>query len=203
MAGGGRATSRASSGAARLVLSAEDPCRRSTPTPGARVVELEARKELALWHFSYDSVSDMVEKANRYSTVEATQRAARRRRRPSASRAFRAGVMRTWREYLLGRGYRDGWVGMTVAFSRSFYRYIEKVKQWDEPQVSARMASYARAKARLLEGYGPGVHVPDDDGATETQATEDPPRSLHFDECSRRLRPGAHASAANVWNCSR
>jgi glycosyltransferase involved in cell wall biosynthesis len=123
------------------------------PAEDARVLELDARKELAIWHFSYHSVTDMVEKANRYSAIQAGQRASARPRRPNPRRALKAGLSRFWKEYLLGRGYRDGWVGVTVGITRAYFLFIEKVKQWDEPRVPDRLATYERTKARLLEGY--------------------------------------------------
>jgi glycosyltransferase involved in cell wall biosynthesis len=126
---------------------------------GSRVLELEARKDLAIWHFSYHSVADLVGKADRYSTISATQRAAARTRHPNARRALKAGAGRLWREYIRGRGYRDGWVGLTVGLTRAYFVFVERVKQWDEPAVAARLASYDRAKSRLLEGYG-GAGLP-------------------------------------------
>jgi glycosyltransferase involved in cell wall biosynthesis len=123
------------------------------PVKGARVLEMEPRKDLAIWHFSYHSVGDMVDKANRYSGFEAGQRADRKVPRPDVKRALKAGGTRFWREYLRGRGYQDGWVGLTVGITRAFYAYMEKVKQWDEPRVADRLRSYDRTKAKLLDGY--------------------------------------------------
>jgi glycosyltransferase involved in cell wall biosynthesis len=110
------------------------------PADGARVLELEARKELAIWHFSYHSVRDLVEKANRYSSIQARQRAEARARkagirRPNPRRALLAGGSKLWAEYVMGGGYRDGWAGLVVGLTRAYFGFIERVKQWDEPRV--------------------------------------------------------------------
>jgi glycosyltransferase involved in cell wall biosynthesis len=144
------------------------------PVRGARRLLLPARKDLAVWHFSYHSLTDMVEKANRYSSVEARQRAERRRRartrpRPRPRAALVAAARRLWREYIRGGGYRDGIAGLAIGVTRAYYSFLETAKEWDEPRIAERLAAYDRVRSTLLAGFGPGPA----EGASEPARPED------------------------------
>ncbi len=119
------------------------------PQPGARRLLLPEAEDGALWHFSYDSLEDLVEKTNRYTSVEARQRVGRSRPM-SAKRLFRGAAKSFWREYVRGGGRRDGHAGLLVAVIRSFYWFLMVGKTWDEPARRTRLEAYERSKAQLL-----------------------------------------------------
>ena len=125
------------------------------PRADARRLSIPGREDHALWHYSYDSFDDLMEKTNRYTTVEARQR--KRLRRASVRGLFRGAVKSFWGEYIRGGGLRDGSTGLSVAVIRAFYRFLIEVKTWDEPARLSRLAEYEDSKAQLL-----GLDVSDD-----------------------------------------
>ena len=120
------------------------------PAPGARVIELDAREELALWHYSYHDLDDLVEKTNRYTSVEARQAGTKKRRRARPLHMVRETGRNLWDEYLSQQGYRDGTAALAVAVTRAYYRFLALAKTWDEPAAATRLADYEASKRRLL-----------------------------------------------------
>jgi glycosyltransferase involved in cell wall biosynthesis len=125
------------------------------PRPDARLRNVPARERLAIWHFSYGDVETLVEKVNRYTTIEARQAAERGERPPASARRFLASAGRWfWRSYVRDRGYRDGTGGLVLAVSRTYYRFIRAAKQWEAPRMAARRDSVARFRDALVAEHG-------------------------------------------------
>jgi glycosyltransferase involved in cell wall biosynthesis len=122
------------------------------PVPGARPFVLPARKDLAIWHFSYHSLSDLMEKTNRYTSIQARQQLERRPLRVRPYGLFRKAAGNLWREYIRGRGYRDGMAGLTVGVIKAFYWFLVAAKHWDEPRIEARLRLHDAVRERLLAG---------------------------------------------------
>jgi glycosyltransferase involved in cell wall biosynthesis len=129
-----------------------------TPRPDARKVPADATPEMAIWHFSYPSVEILMEKTDRYTTIQARQ-ALEKGRRPSGHvKWFFGDALRyAWREYIRGRGYRDGTAGMIVTVSRIYYRFLVRAKMWDMLRTDARMRNRDRIRDRLLHEHEPGA----------------------------------------------
>lgn len=93
----------------------------------------------AIWQFPFKNMSEVMHKANRYSTLGA-QRIAERRL--SMGSALAHGIWAFVKHYLFKFGFLDGWAGFVIAlqsFESTFYRYvkaleIEKGTQWQEPK---------------------------------------------------------------------
>jgi glycosyltransferase involved in cell wall biosynthesis len=120
------------------------------PAKGARVVELPWTEQMAIWHYSYHSLEDLVEKSNRYSSVEARQAGTKRSSRANPLGMLRAAGRNLWDEYLRDGGYRDGTAALAVAVTRAYYRFLVLAKTWDEPAARHRVADYERSKRELL-----------------------------------------------------
>jgi len=120
------------------------------PVAGARILELPWREEMAIWHYSYHSLEDLVEKSNRYSSVEARQAGVKRNRKARPLPMLKAAAENLWDEYIKGRGYRDGTAALTVAVTRAYYRFLVLAKTWDEPGAGDRLAHHEASKRRLL-----------------------------------------------------
>jgi glycosyltransferase involved in cell wall biosynthesis len=128
----------------------------------SRVLRLPPVPEFTLWHLSYHSISDLVEKTNRYTTYHAIARRASGRGEPRPKDVVYAFVRRLWRDYISARGYRAGMAGLTVGLTNAFYDMLEMAKRWDEPRVAARLDDYDRIRADLLSGWADGeVDGPD------------------------------------------
>ncbi len=124
------------------------------PVAGARLRNVPPGLELAIWHFSYPDVETLVEKVNRYTTIEARQAAERGERPPGSPRRFLLSAGRWfWRSYLRDRGYRDGTGGLILAVSRAYYRFLRAAKAWERPRVAARQAEVLAVRERLVREY--------------------------------------------------
>ncbi len=55
-----------------------------------------------------------------------------------------------WRQYVRGRGYRDGTMGLAVALTRTYYRVLTAAKLWELPRQQARAAEVRAVRERLL-----------------------------------------------------
>ncbi len=77
-------------------------------------------------HYSYSSISELIIKADRYSTLFASNNAGKKSSSPV--KAFFNGIYSFFRTYILKQGFRDGYVGLVIAFSHmvtNFYKYIK------------------------------------------------------------------------------
>ena len=128
------------------------------PAPGTRRHKLAADPGLAIWHFPGGNLSDLVRKVDRYTDIEARQAYARRRRVDHPIQLFPEAIRFFWRQYLRGRGYRDGTMGLAVAITRTYYRVLTAAKLWELPRSKARAAQVALLRERLLARWEADDH---------------------------------------------
>lgn len=91
-------------------------------TDGLKMKELKGNVE----HYSYNTISQFIIKADRYSTLFATNNVGKKTSTPT--KAFFNGLYSFFRTYILKQGFRDGYVGLVIAFSHmvtNFYKYIK------------------------------------------------------------------------------
>jgi len=100
------------------------------PKVVGRVLDLEAREDLAIEHFGYDSISQFLERQNRYSEVE-------------AKNLFSLGIKFSWfnffwmptREFLVRfirhAGFLDGFYGFFLTILMMIYKVTVIVKLWE------------------------------------------------------------------------
>ena len=77
-------------------------------------------------HYPYQSISEFVIKADRYSTLFAEDNVGKKRSSPA--KAFFNALYSFFRTYILKRGFLDGYAGLIIAFSHmvtNFYKYIK------------------------------------------------------------------------------
>lgn len=77
-------------------------------------------------HYPYQSISEFVLKADRYSTLFAEDNVGKKNSSPT--KAFFNGLYSFFRTYILKRGFLDGYAGLIIAFSHmatNFYKYIK------------------------------------------------------------------------------
>ena len=116
---------------------------------GATEIMLPMDRDCCLWHFSYHNIADVVWKSQRYTTVQAWQRA-RSGRTPGPRRWFRVALRQAWKEFVTGRAYRDGPAGIAVSVIRIMDRFLVQAKQWDEMASHGRAEEYQRMKEEML-----------------------------------------------------
>ena len=128
------------------------------PAPGTRRHKLAADPALAIWHFPGGNLSDLVRKVDRYTDIEARQAYARGRRVDHPIQLFPEAIRFFWRQYLRGRGYRDGTMGLAVAITRTYYRVLTAAKLWELPRSKARAAEVTLLRDRLLARWESDDH---------------------------------------------
>ncbi|MFA7069381.1 MAG: glycosyltransferase family 2 protein [Sulfurimonas sp.] len=91
-------------------------------TDGLKLEELKGNVE----HYSYHSISEFIIKADRYSSLFATNNVGKKSSSPV--KAFFNGLYSFIKTYIFKQGFRDGYVGLVIAFSHfvtNFYKYIK------------------------------------------------------------------------------
>ena len=92
----------------------------------------------AIWQFPFKNMSEVMHKANRYSSLGAERIALKK---VSMGGALVHGIWAFVKHYVLKLGFLDGWAGFVIAvgnFEGTFYRYvkaveIQKVQLWKAP----------------------------------------------------------------------
>ncbi len=77
-------------------------------------------------HYSYQTISEFVIKADRYSSLFAQNNVGKKSSSPA--KAFFNGLYSLIKTYFFKQGFRDGYVGLIIAFSHmvtNFYKYIK------------------------------------------------------------------------------
>ena len=77
-------------------------------------------------HYSYQAISEFVIKADRYSSLFAQNNVGKKSSSPA--KAFFNGLYSFIKTYFFKQGFRDGYVGLIIAFSHmvtNFYKYIK------------------------------------------------------------------------------
>lgn len=95
----------------------------------------------AIWQFPFKNMSEVMHKANRYSTLGAEKIV---HKKFSMGTALSHGTWAFMKHYIFKLGFLDGWAGFVIAlgnFEGTFYRYakaieIQKGNKWQEPMQS-------------------------------------------------------------------
>lgn len=77
-------------------------------------------------HYSYHSLSQFIHKADYYSTLFAQNNVGKRSSSPA--RAYFNGLYSFIRTYIIRQGFRDGYIGLVIAFSHmvtNFFKYMK------------------------------------------------------------------------------
>lgn len=123
-----------------------------------RVVHAPARVENAIVHHSYSSVADWVRAMNTYTSLEA-DRLREEGRSASVPRLLGIPLLRFAELYVVGRGYRSGRYGLTVALLAFCYWLLAELKLWER---------------KLSSGSVPADAVPEPHATAQTSAAATP-----------------------------
>ncbi len=92
--------------------------------------------ESEIWQFPFRNLEQIIDKANRYSSLGATKLA---NKRVSMWSALGHGAWAFLKHYIFKLGFKDGWAGFMIAFGNfegTFYRYAKRYEQsqsWGPP----------------------------------------------------------------------
>jgi glycosyltransferase involved in cell wall biosynthesis len=92
-----------------------------------------------IWQFPFKNMSEVLHKANRYSSLGAEKI---KHKKISMATALSHGIWSFVKHYVFKLGFLDGWAGFVIAlgnFEGTFYRYvkaieIQKGSQWQAPR---------------------------------------------------------------------
>ena len=102
----------------------------SYPEVTGKVLDLEAREDLAIVHFGYGSIDEFLDRQNRYSSIE-------------AANLYDSGLRFSWvlffwkpaREFLVRflrhKGFLDGFYGLALTILMMIYQMTVMVKLWE------------------------------------------------------------------------
>jgi (heptosyl)LPS beta-1,4-glucosyltransferase len=134
----------------------EEIHRGARPTKNSRVLNLPYEPGHAIVHFANIDFSDIVQKINCYTTVEADQTPTPEKR-PSWLRAMQQATKTFFRYYISGKGYRDGWRGFCVSVANVLYSlliYAKLAEVYANGPREAVRSSYRMEAERLILEYG-------------------------------------------------
>ncbi len=86
----------------------------------------------AIWQFPFKSLAEIITKMNRYSDLNA-EKSYRLQKKISIAGIFGHAFWSFFKNYILKRGFLDGWPGFIIAFSNfegTFYRYAKLKELW-------------------------------------------------------------------------
>lgn len=124
--------------------------------PGARLYQLPYDGSNAVLHFSYTDYASVVAKINRYTDLEAVNKAGKGVR-PSVLRALVLPLREFVLTYWVRGGYRDGRLGLHMAVLLAFYKFLREIKLEQRTQLGERQAIQAIYRAlakRAVVGGG-------------------------------------------------
>ncbi len=122
---------------------------------GCRVLELKYRPGFAIIHFNYQDVSHCIDKLNRYTDVESSQRSQKGKR----LRAVAMTLSPLWEftnRYFRYQGFRDGWPGFYYSFLMAFYKMTHAMKLREIQVVGSAekvRGKYSAIAEEYLAGY--------------------------------------------------
>lgn len=105
----------------------------SYPQVSGEVLQLEEAEDLAILHYGYDSISQFIDRQNKYSNIEAKQR-------------YQAGERFSWinfvwwpkreflRRFIRHAGFLDGFYGLALSALMMIYQVMIIVKVWELEQ---------------------------------------------------------------------
>jgi glycosyltransferase involved in cell wall biosynthesis len=100
-----------------------------------------------LYHYSYDSIFEHLEKINRYTTLEVPHKLARLQGKPV--RWYQL-VFNSWarffKMFVLKKGYKDGFPGFILALMSAFYVQLLYAKAWEDLNKSVATESHGNTR---------------------------------------------------------
>jgi hypothetical protein len=94
----------------------------------------------------------MVDKTNRYTTIEARQGLQAGLSSPGVLELLKR-PLRALAPYIVRRGYRDGMAGLVYTVDRMYYSFMSAAKRWDEVNLGQRQQLYDDMREKILADF--------------------------------------------------
>lgn len=92
----------------------------------------------AIWQIPFQNLSEMMQKANRYSTLS-VPRLEERYRKASMFLTLTHTIWTFIKVYILQRGFLDGWPGFIIAMGQSYGAFYRYTKFYEKQKVSEKI----------------------------------------------------------------
>lgn len=118
---------------------ADLPVHEHIQTQGLQVKALQG----TLQHFSFDSISQLLDKLNQYTTLFAKEN--RFKKTSSPAKSYFKWAFSLFRNYVLQRGFLYGYEGLAIAFSNAngtFYKYMKLYEENQRLGISLIITTY-------------------------------------------------------------
>jgi len=114
------------------------------PKYTGKLARLEADESLAIRHHNYPTVSEFIDRMNRYTSIAVSEKG---NAAESALRAF-------WQEFqsrfMAKEGYIDGAAGLHASLLQSFYEAVVRIKQWEAKKAPSMPLNVADELSWML-----------------------------------------------------
>lgn len=94
-------------------------------------VSRTGRTRCSMIHLTYTDLSDLIDKVNRYTSLEAQQS-----ENTSTWRLVLLPIKRFVWAYFYRLGFRDGWLGFVISLVLAFYTFLTEAKRWESASRS-------------------------------------------------------------------
>ena len=94
------------------------------------VIPYDEKLDNAISHINYTSVTQFIEKFNRYTSAEAEKRFAEGKTFKWPKLLYHP-LVDFWRRYVKGKGYKDGMHGFVLSILMAFYAELILIKMWE------------------------------------------------------------------------
>lgn len=101
------------------------------PKAKGKVLELPARQDFAIVHCGYESISQFIDRQNRYSNIE-SQELHKIDERFSWSKFFWWPTREFLVRFIKHQGYLDGFYGFSLTFLMMVYKMMVLIKLWEK-----------------------------------------------------------------------
>lgn len=116
----------------------------SVPEVKGKTDALAEREDLAIIHHNYQSISQFLERLDRYTTHEARQRVTKHTGPVQVVQVFEAELLSRLFKH---EGIRGGMHGTSLSFLQSFYEVIVVLKQWEKAGFPEKYQQKSTVKA--------------------------------------------------------
>lgn len=110
--------------------------------------EIPAKEELAIIHHNYQSISQFIERMNRYTTIQAKQRPSQKVKTWSLIEKFSDEFLRRMFDW---KGVDGGTLGVSLAFLQTFSEMTVVLKQWEAQQFSQKRVNRKKVLDQLQQ----------------------------------------------------
>lgn len=101
----------------------------SIPVTTGKGFDLPPNEENAFIHYNYQTISQFIDRLNRYTTIEAQEVS------HTVQFSWWNSIQKPWQEFLKrffqSEGYKDGLHGLALSLLQSFYVFVVELKVWE------------------------------------------------------------------------